>query len=350
MAKRRKRESTFGISIEPSWPLDYSVRLGVLAEKLASFSNVWVPDGGPQPPYSDCVVTLAALASRTEKIKLGSAILNFYSRNPAWIASSFAAISDLASSASGTSQQRMVLGIGIGADYNVSKFGIVDRKGTVPDLREAIESIRELFDGKRVTVRTNAFSIDSVSIGRLKRKIPIYVGAAGPKALRLAGEIGDGAILTDRIPADIQSSLRSIELGLGDSSRSRSDIKVVNSVVISVDENGRRAKDAARTTCAYLVAWMDQSRAIELGVNAGLKGRIARYLDAGDERSASRIVDDKMIRLLTVSGTSHDCAEGCLEHLENDLDQIAFCEPFGPRPERSLRIIAREVIPRIQRK
>ncbi len=345
---RSKRKNTFGISVEPSWAIDYCVRLGILAEELV-FSNVWVPDGGPQPPYSDSVVTLTALASRTRSIKLGSAIFNFYTRNPAWIASSFAAISDLASHGRRrrASRERMVLGIGIGSGYNVSKFGIQKRSGTISNLREAIESIRELFVGKQVTVRTDAFSIESVSIGKLERKIPIYIGAAGPKALRLAGEIADGVILTDRVPADLPNKLRPIELGLGDSSRRRRDIEIVNSVVISVDENGRRARDAARTSCAYLVAWMEDSKAAVLGLDVEKKAKIVRFLNAGDEHSAARIVDEKMVTTLTISGTKEECVERCREHLEYDIDQIVFCEPFGPQPEKSLRIIAKEVIPKI---
>ena len=66
----------------------------MLAERLG-FSNIWVPDSGPAPPYSDTIVTLAAIASATSRIKFGSAVLNFYTRNPAWIASSFLALSDL---------------------------------------------------------------------------------------------------------------------------------------------------------------------------------------------------------------------------------------------------------------
>ena len=53
----------------------------------------------------------------------------------------------------------------------------------------------------------------------------------------MAGEISDGAILTDRIPADIEESVNHIILGLGYSSRNRKDIEIVNSVVVSIDDD-----------------------------------------------------------------------------------------------------------------
>ena len=165
----QRANTTFGISLEPSWDQSECLALAKQAEKLG-FSNLWVPDGGPDTPFSDAVVTLAAIASNTRRIKFGSAIVNFYTRNPAWIASSFLALSNL-----GGSRQRAILGIGLGSSYNVVKFGIFKRSGKIEYLREAIESIQELFSGKEVSVRTDPFVIERVRLSKSKGKIPIYV-------------------------------------------------------------------------------------------------------------------------------------------------------------------------------
>src|ERR1700730_16107842 len=118
---------SFGISVEPNWSIRYSTDIALLAEKLG-FANVWVPDSGPMPPYSDTIVALTAIAAATSKIKIGSAILNFYTRNPAQLASAFMALSDLAGKSSARNS-RVILGIGLGSEYNVAKFGITDRTG-----------------------------------------------------------------------------------------------------------------------------------------------------------------------------------------------------------------------------
>ena len=217
--------TSFGISIEPSWPQAECLKLAIRAEKFG-LSNVWVPDGGVSSPFSDTIVTLAAIASNTNKIKFGSAILNFYTRNPAQIASSFLALSDLGFLSS--KSQRAILGIGLGSHYNVSKFGIFSRKGMVQNLREAIESIQQLFKGEEVSIRTDPFSIERVRLSKCRGKIPIYVGSSSPKGLRLSGEISDGIILTERIASEIQEKLKHVELGLAYSSRKRKDLELVN--------------------------------------------------------------------------------------------------------------------------
>jgi len=343
----RKRDRSFGISIEPTWRIGYCVELAKLAEKLG-FSTAWVPDGGPAPPYSDAIVTLSAIAASTNRIRLGSAIVNFYTRNPAWIASSFSALSDLASgSKPASSKQRMILGLGGGSPYNVSKFGIHKRSGMLADLREAVESIRELFEGKEVTVLTDHYAIEGVSLSKLRKRIPIHIGAAGPKMLRLAGEIADGVILTDRVASDLERSIEPVILGIGTASRRRSDLQITNSVVISVDESRSKALNAARATCAYLVAWTTDEKAQALGFGVLVKNKIASFINAGDEGSAGKLVDEKMIASLTVSGTVEDCIEKCREHLSHDIDHLAFCEPFGPKPESSISRIAKELIPKL---
>lgn len=343
--------SSFGVSIEPTWPLQLSIELSILAERYG-YTNVWVPDGGPSPPYGDTIVTLAAIAGSTRVIKFGSSILNFYTRNPASIASSFLALSDLGSLPHGkhkksSGAQRAILGIGIGADWTVQKFGIRDRRGMILQLREAIESLRELFHGKEVAVRTDSFTIEGVTLSKSKKRIPIYVGAGSPKGLELSGEVSDGIILTERIPHDINHSIESIMLGLTRSSRKRKDFEIVNSVVVSLDDDLQKARKAVSPTCAYLVSWLSKEKAEEYQVDLTTKAKISQFIQTGDERSAAKLVDNKMIDLLTATGNVENCIQKCEEHLEHDVDQLAFTEPFGPDPKRSLANLARRVIPKL---
>jgi 5,10-methylenetetrahydromethanopterin reductase len=336
---------TFGISIEPNWPVRCSIEIATLSERLG-FANLWVPDSGPMPPYSDAIVTLSAIAAATSKIKIGSAILNFYTRNPALLASSFMALSDLAGKRN-SSKSRVILGLGVGAEFNVAKLGVTERKGMMDEMREAIESIRELFQGKLVTVRTDSFVIDGVSLGKSPVQIPIYLGTGSPKGLRLAGGLADGVILADRIPQDIEKSLELVILGIGYASRKRSEVEIVDSVVISVDENPERARKAAAVTCAYLVAWMEDDKAEKHGIDLKTKAKIGELIARGEEAAARKLVTRHMIDLLTVSGNVQDCIEKCREYLKFDVDQLVFCEPFGLKPLESIRTIGTKIVPKL---
>ncbi len=163
----------------------------------------------------------------------------------------------------------------------------------------------------------------------------------------MAGEIADGLILTDRIPGDVEESMKQVILGLGYSSRERKDIEVVNSVVISVDPDREKAKRVVEPTCAYLVSWLSDEKAESHMIDVGVKNRISDYICAGEEQAAAKLVDDKMVGLLTATGDVTDCVEKCREYLSQDVDQLAFCEPFGPNQKESISTLARKVIPKL---
>ena len=154
-------------------------------------------------------------------------------------------------------------------------------------------------------------------------------------------------ILTDRVASDLERSIEPVILGVGAASRKRSDLEITNSVVVSVDESRSKALSAARATCAYLVAWTTDEKAQSLGFDVPVKNKIAGFINAGDEDSAGKLVDEKMLGSLTVSGTVEDCIEKCREHLSYDIDNLAFCEPFGPKPVSSISRIAKGIIPKL---
>lgn len=336
---------TFGISVEPSWRIDYATEISILAERL-KFSNIWVPDSGPNPPYSDSIVTLASIAASTSRVMFGSAIVNFYTKNPASIASSFLALSDLGKKKGGK-RQRAIVGIGVGSDWTVGKYGIANRNGMIAQLREAVESIRELFNGKLVDTRTDSFAIVDVSLSKATAKIPIYIGSNSPRGLELAGEVADGVILTDRIPDDIDESLSSVSLGLSRASRKRREFKVVDSVVVSVDSDKNRARRVAAPTCAYLVSWLSDEKAAAHQIDLQTKAKISNFIRVGDEVSAAKLVDNRMIDLMTATGNIDDVVQKCDQYLSYDTDQLAFCEPFGRDVKESIALLARKVIPRL---
>ena len=122
---------------------------------------------------------------------------------------------------------------------------------------------------------------------------------------------------------------------------------MVNSVVVSIDVDREKAFRAAKPTCAYLVAWLDDEEAEAHQIDLGVKEKISRFIQRGEEKSAAALVDHHMVDLLTACGTPEDCVEKCREYFSCDVDQLAFCEPFGPNQKESLTILSRKVIPRL---
>jgi alkanesulfonate monooxygenase SsuD/methylene tetrahydromethanopterin reductase-like flavin-dependent oxidoreductase (luciferase family) len=137
----------------------------------------------------DSLIVLAAYASRTERIKLGTGVLPIYSRTPVATAQAAATIDEL-------SGGRMVLGLGVAHQVTVENwFGSTIGK-PVKEMREYVGAIRAMFRGEEPPATNERFPTRFRFMGYEPRpELPVYIAALSPAMLRLAGEIGDGVML-----------------------------------------------------------------------------------------------------------------------------------------------------------
>ncbi|WP_448072417.1 LLM class flavin-dependent oxidoreductase [Georgenia yuyongxinii] len=166
------------------------VRLARLAEQLG-LDLVAVQDHPYQPAFLDTWTLLAYLGAATERIHLAPDVANLPLRPPAVLARAVASLDLLTSG-------RVSLGLGAGAfwDAVVAMGGVRRAPGeAVEGLEQAIDVIRELWDPTRRHVRAggDVYAVDGAKPGPAPaHDVPIWVGAARPRMLRLTGRLADG--------------------------------------------------------------------------------------------------------------------------------------------------------------
>ena len=127
----------------------------------------------------DGFTPLALAAAWTERARLGTGVVNPYTRGPALLAQSAAALAD-------ASAGRFVLGIGSSSDRIVERWNGIPFEKPLTHVREAVAGLRPVFAGER---GAGGFKLEAPP----PEPIPIYVAALRGRMLRLAGEVGDGA-------------------------------------------------------------------------------------------------------------------------------------------------------------
>src|SRR6266700_7852078 len=140
----------------------------------------------------EATVPMAAFAAVTDRIKVGSGVVNNWTRNVGLMAATFSTLDDLAPG-------RVMLGIGAWWDPLASKVGITRRR-PLAAMREYVEVLRRLLAMERVTFHGEFVDVDDVELDvvhgdRSPKRVPIYIGATGMKMMELAGEIADGVVL-----------------------------------------------------------------------------------------------------------------------------------------------------------
>ena len=170
----------------------HDIRTGIELVQYAEakgFDAVWQADSRL---VRDAVVPMAAFAATTERIRIGSGVIDCWTRNPARLASTFSTLDDLAPG-------RMICGLGAWWDPLAAKVGI-DRSRPLTVMREVVAAVRGLLANETVTldgyhVHLDGVELDYVHQERRAKDVPIYIGATGMQMMELTGEIADGAVL-----------------------------------------------------------------------------------------------------------------------------------------------------------
>src|SRR5262244_3114412 len=192
----------------------------------------------------DAVVPMAAYAATTERIKVGSGVINNWTRNAALIAATFSTLDDLAPG-------RILCGLGVWWEPLATKVG-VNRRKPLQAMRETIEVVRRLLRMEKVTfkgefVQVEDIEIDIVHSDRAPKNVPIYIGATGMKMMELAGEIADGVLLNYLVsPAYNREAMEHLEIGCRRAGRKLAGVDRPQLIVCSLDSDRARAIDNAR--------------------------------------------------------------------------------------------------------
>jgi 5,10-methylenetetrahydromethanopterin reductase len=264
----------------------------------------------------EATVPMAAFASVTERIKVGSGVVDCWSRNPARLAATFSTLDDLASG-------RVLLGIGAWWDPLAAKVGIT-RARPLTVMREVVTAVRALLANETVTfdghhVHLDGVELDYVYQERRPKDVPIYIGATGMQMMELAGEIADGVVLNYLVSPDYNArAMEHLAIGAAKAGRSVNDLDRPQLVVCSVHEDRATALDMARLMVTQYLGQQPHIMKAS-GVPQSLLDAVARVLTwpATHEQveEASRLVPDEIVQMLTASGTPDEARAKVAEYV-----------------------------------
>jgi len=286
--------------LQDAHPLADAIEYVKYAE-LCGFEAVWQAESRL---VRDAIVPMAAFAAVTSRIKIGSGVINNWTRNAAVIAATFLTLDDLA-------QDRIYCGIGAWWDPLAAKVGI-ERRRNLLAMREVVTVVRRLLNRERVSfdgefVRMDDVELDVVHGRKEPRNVPIYIGATGPKMMALTGEIADGAVLNYLVsPKYNEMAIAQLEIGARKTGKSIDEIDRPQLVVCSVDNDRAAALDGARKLVTQYLGQQPHIMKAS-GVSQDLLDEINQVLTwpATEEQilEAMKLVPDDVVQMITASGT-----------------------------------------------
>jgi F420-dependent oxidoreductase-like protein len=284
---------------EGSLSFPEAVELAQRAEALG-FDSVWMPEAYG----TDAVSILGALAARTERIQLGTGIVNVFSRTPALLAQTAATL-DLISGG------RFILGLGTSGHQVVAGWHGMAFDRPLVRMRETIAIVRQVLRRERLIFEGEVFKLDmglKLLARPVREMVPIYLATLTPGGLRLTGELADGWIPTLFAPDHMDLFRPELEAGARISGRSLDTLAIAPHVPVSIDEDRARARELLKPWVALYVGGMGSRSknfyndlVSQYGFADDARTLQGLYLD-GKKLEAIRRVPDALVDAISIAG------------------------------------------------
>jgi len=280
--------------------------------------TIWIPETWGMENFS----MLSAVSNMITTQKIGSSIINIYSRSPAVIAMGAVTIDTL-------SNGRLILGLGTSSLPLVETFHGYKFEKPVQRMKEYIEIIRLILSGKQVNYTGEIFNLKNFAllIKPKRESIPIYLAAINQKMVDLTWNIGDGIIFYLRPLNEMKETITKMQ--------SKKKIDVTCQIITCVAEDSDTAITRAKKTLAFYVSVGTIYR--EFLAKNGFKNETSNIFDEFEKsgfKSNHELVTDSMLHSLCIAGNSNECKKQLQKFCETGIDlPIIQFNPVGDTSE-----------------
>ncbi|TFF95833.1 5,10-methylenetetrahydromethanopterin reductase [Candidatus Thorarchaeota archaeon] len=344
------------IELVPDEPVERIVEYSVTAEE-AGFDYIWITDH-----YNNrnlwCTLTAIALATKT--VLIGPGVTNPYHTSPALSAAAAVTLNEI-------SHGRAVIGLGAGDKVTLQTLGIEWEK-PVSTVVEGIQCIRELTQGKRVTMEGRVLKLNGAKLSMVEKipvldidgnpiardgkivkkapKIPVYAGVQGPMMLRNTAAVADGILINASHPLDFKIAVETIREGAEKAGRTLQELDIGAYTACSVADSLEEASSGMiRVVVAYIVAGAPESVLLRHELELDRCKDIKEALAKGNYGNAQQLVSDQMIEAFAIVGRPDDCVQRIKELIDTGVTHFIAGSPIGPDKIKAIKILGQKVIP-----
>ena len=276
--------------------------------------SIWIPETWGM----ECSSVLSAVTQIAQKPKLGSSIINIYSRTPSLIAMHAVTLDIL-------SEGRLILGLGTSSKTIVEDWHGLEFEKPLQRMREYVEIIRQVLSGNKVSYHGKFFHLRNFSLltKPVRNKIPIYLAAINKKMVELTWEIGDGAIFYLRPLNEMRDTITRMQ--------NKRKIDVACQLITCVSNDAEKAVTRAKKTIAFYVSVGKIYREFlaKNGYEKETMEIFGEYEKSGLNESY-KFVSDSMVDSLALCGTPDDIQKKLVQYINAGVDlPILQFNPVG---------------------
>ena len=275
---------------------------------------IWIPETWGMENFS----MLSMVSQKAPTHKIGSSIINIFSRSPASIAMGAVTVDTI-------SNGRLILGLGTSSTSIVENFHGYEFKNPVLRMQEYVEIIKLILSGNPVNFTGKIFNLKNFSllIKPPREKIPIYLAAVNQKMVELTWNVADGVIFYLRPIEEMKKTIQTMQ--------SKRKIDVTCQIITCVSQDSELAINKCKKTLAFYISVGKIYRDFlaKNGFENETRNIFEEFNQSGFD-SNHELVTDKMINSLTISGDPENCITQLQKFKETGMDlPIIQFNPIG---------------------
>ena len=312
-----------GLCFDGFYSIGEMIELARRADRIG-MESIWMSD---HLCFRDSLTSAMAFLGATKKIKVVPAPLSPYSRHPIISAMALSTMDEFAPGRVGATA-------GTGNAAALEEAGM---KVTRPlkTMREYVGLLRKFLSGETVEFHGEIFHVNGAKMGFTPSStIPIYMTAVKSGMLRLAGEIGNGVLLSAGCaPGYIAQCVAEIKNGAERAGTSLKQKDVAGFITTSVSSDAREAIDASKTFLAYIFRNKHHAENIRTGGGRVDQEGLAAAVSRRDWEAAKKFISDEVVHSHSISGTPAQCLKRIEEFVKGGLD-LPILLPMGTQEMR----------------
>jgi F420-dependent oxidoreductase-like protein len=298
---------TLSMSFNWQGPMDYAQACArVRLAEEAGVDTVWVAEAWGR----DCFTILTLLARETTRIKLGTGIVNCYSRTPAALAQHFATLDEF-------SGGRMIIGLGTSGHRVIEHFHGVPFQPSLTRLREYVEIMRMILAGEPLKYQGKVFRLERgfrLRFPPVRSSIPIFIASLTPKSVAQTAAIADGWMPVMIPLQHLAPEVAGFRQLVRDAGREPQSIIVRSPGAVTVTRDIDKAREESKAHLAFYITNMGdfyREQLIRLGYEEAVS-TVRKAWDEGGRAAGTTAVPEALIDSLFFAGP----VEACIERLE----------------------------------
>jgi F420-dependent oxidoreductase-like protein len=302
----------------------------------AGVDTVWVAEAWGR----DCFTLLAILARETERIKLGTGIVNVYSRTPAALAQHFATLDEL-------SGGRMLIGLGTSGHRVIEHWHGVPFQPSLTRLREYVDILRMILAGEPLKYHGKLFRLERgfrLRFPPVRSSIPIFIASLTPKSVAQTAKIADGwmpvMIPLERLGREVAAFRRMVR----EAGRDPQRVTIRSPGAVTVTREVEKARQERKAHIAFYVTNMGEfykEQLVRLGYGDAVD-QIRKAWDAGGHVAGTAAVPDSLADGLFFAGPVEACVARLAAQEEAGIDMHTV-QVEADDPREAAKILTRLV-------